>query len=62
MKIYGGDVTRVIPVSTASLNQKAARPLRGGLRTEKLENLGIRPTGLQESLEKLKSLWQADPF
>jgi dTDP-4-dehydrorhamnose reductase len=63
VRLYGGDVRRVIPVSTASLNQKAVRPLRGGLRTEKLENLlGARVMSLEESLERLKRQWQADPI
>jgi len=62
VEIYGGDVNRVISVSTASLNQKAVRPLRGGLRTEKLENLGIAAMRLQESLQTLRSLSLADQF
>jgi dTDP-4-dehydrorhamnose reductase len=61
--LYGGDVQRVIPVSTASLKQKAARPLRGGLRTEKLKNLfGTEAISLQESLRRLKRDWEADPY
>jgi len=55
VRLYGGDVRQVIPVSTASLKQKAARPLQGGLRTEKLEKLlGVQAISLEESLQKLK--------
>ena len=61
--LYGGDVQRVIPVSTASLKQKAARPLRGGLRTEKFKNLfGTEAISLEESLRRLKRDWEADPY
>ena len=63
VRLYGGDVSRVIPVSTASLKQKATRPLRGGLRTEKLEKLlGTRALSLEESLQRLRNQWQADPI
>jgi dTDP-4-dehydrorhamnose reductase len=63
VRLYGGDVRRVIPVSTASLKQKATRPLRGGLRTEKLEKLlGTRALSLEESLQRLRNQWQADPI
>ena len=59
---YGGDLGKVIPVSTASLKQKAARPLRGGLRTEKLENLlGTPAISLEESLGRLDRQRKADP-
>src|SRR5262252_5555446 len=39
VRTFGGNPERVIPVTTASLKQKAARPLRGGLRTEKVTRL-----------------------
>lgn len=59
VKLFGGKPERVIPVSTASLRQKAARPLRGGLRTEKLRDLlGQVPLSLEESLARLKLDWQ----
>ena len=59
VKLFGGKPERVIPVSTASLGQKAARPLRGGLRTGKLrELLGQEPISLEESLQRLKLEWQ----
>ena len=59
VRLFGGRPERVIAVSTASLGQKAARPLRGGLRTDKLrELLGEAPLSLEESLASLKLDWQ----
>jgi dTDP-4-dehydrorhamnose reductase len=59
VKLFGGNPKLVIPVATASLRQKAARPLRGGLRTEKLRDLlGEEPMALEESLERFKRDWQ----
>ena len=61
VKTFGGNPERVSPVTTASLKQKAARPLRGGLRTEKLARiLGKEPISLAESLMRLHSRWQAE--
>jgi dTDP-4-dehydrorhamnose reductase len=61
VRIFGGNPERVIAVSTASLGQKAARPLRGGLRTDKLrELLGEAPISLEDSLARLKLDWQRD--
>jgi len=61
VKNFGGNPERVIPVTTASLRQKAARPLRGGLRTEKVTRLlGREPISLAESLERLRVRWQAE--
>ena len=55
VKLFGGNPDLVIPVSTASLNQQASRPLRGGLRTEKLRELmGSEAMSLADALEKLK--------
>ena len=62
VELYGGDVRRVVPVSTDSLKQRAARPRRGGLRTGKLESLlGIKTPSLEESLRRFKLEWQANP-
>ncbi len=61
VKTFGGDPGRVISVTTASLKQKAARPLRGGLRTEKVTRLlGKEPISLAESLDRLRSRWRAE--
>jgi dTDP-4-dehydrorhamnose reductase len=62
VKLYGGKPELVIPVSTASLHQKAARPLHGGLRTEKLQRLwGEEPPSLEQSLRRLELEWKSAP-
>jgi dTDP-4-dehydrorhamnose reductase len=61
VRLFGGEPARVIPIATASLGQKARRPLRGGLRTGKLrELLGEVPISLEEALAGLKLHWQRD--
>ncbi|HEX2229658.1 MAG TPA: SDR family oxidoreductase [Candidatus Binatia bacterium] len=61
VKTFGGQPERVIAVSTAHLSQKAPRPLRGGLRTDKLAGLlSEAPISLEESLARLKLQWQSD--
>lgn len=53
VRSLGGDVSRVTPVTTASMRQKAARPLQGGLRTEKLAGLlGREALSLDQALER----------
>jgi dTDP-4-dehydrorhamnose reductase len=52
--LFGGDVSRITPVTTASMRQKAPRPLRGGLRTEKLARLlGRDAMSLDDALQWL---------
>ena len=54
VRLFGGDVSRVTPVTTASMKQKAPRPLRGGLRTEKLARLlGRDAMSLDDALQWL---------
>jgi len=54
VRLYGGSSDLVVPVPTESLKQKAARPLHGGLRTEKLERLvGRKAMSLDDALERL---------
>jgi dTDP-4-dehydrorhamnose reductase len=61
VRTFGGEPERVIAVSTASLKQKATRPLRGGLRTDKLRGLlGGGPISLEDSLAGLKQDWCRD--
>ena len=61
VEVYGGNPELVVPVSTDSLHQRAPRPLRGGLRTEKLSQLlGTEVMALKEALERLRRQWQAD--
>jgi dTDP-4-dehydrorhamnose reductase len=48
------------PVSTAALNQKARRPLKAGLLTEKVRAMAATPlTGVWESLLLVKKDWDA---
>jgi dTDP-4-dehydrorhamnose reductase len=61
VRLFGGEPERVIAVTTASLKQKAERPLRGGLRTGKLRALlGEAPISLEEALAGLKLHLQRD--
>lgn len=52
---------RAIP--TSELNQRALRPLQGGLRTDKLrELLGTEPMPLAEAIKRLRRQWRADTY
>ena len=54
VKLYGGSPDLVVPVPTESLKQKAARPLYGGLRTEKLERIvDSKAMALDDALKRL---------
>jgi dTDP-4-dehydrorhamnose reductase len=44
----------ITPIATSELNQSAPRPLRSGLKTEKIEKLlGIKPLSFQEGLNRM---------
>jgi dTDP-4-dehydrorhamnose reductase len=43
------------PVETATLNQRARRPLRAGLRIDRLRALGVAMRGVDEALAHLRS-------
>jgi dTDP-4-dehydrorhamnose reductase len=50
-EFHGLDASLVVPASSADLRQDAARPLRSGLRCDKLaRDTGFRPRGLSEQL------------
>lgn len=53
----GLDASRLDPVDTASLGQRARRPLRAGLRTEKLASLGVAMRGVEAAVDH----WLAHP-
>ena len=53
-EVWGLDPGLLQPRSTAELRQKAARPLRGGLRTDKLRGAGIAMRGAREGLLAMK--------
>lgn len=49
-QVWGLDESLIEPRTTAQLQQKAARPLRGGLRTDKLTAAGITLRGAHAGL------------
>jgi dTDP-4-dehydrorhamnose reductase len=54
--IFNLDKTLISPISTKSLNQVAPRPLKGGLKTEKIEkDFDIQCIDLKTSLSMIKS-------
>ena len=54
--IFNLDKTLISPISTKSLGQEAQRPLKGGLKTEKIEkDFDIQCVDLQTSLSMIKS-------
>lgn len=54
VQTYGGNPGLVVPVSTETLKQRAPRPLRGGLRTEKLAKLtGCEAISIEEAMRRL---------
>lgn len=55
-RVFGLDETLIDPLPTSELRQRAARPLRSGLRTEKLTAaLGRRLLGPDEALPRLRA-------
>ena len=57
------DSALIQPVTTAALNQRAARPLQGGFDTAKLTDvLGTEPLDLPASLQRLRRQWRADTY
>ncbi len=54
--IFNLDKTLISPINTGSLNQVAPRPLKGGLKTEKIEkDFDIKCVELKYSLSMIKS-------
>jgi CDP-6-deoxy-D-xylo-4-hexulose-3-dehydrase len=57
------DPKLVVPTPTADLEQAAARPLEGGLRTERLRELiDTEPMPLDEALKRLRRQWRASTY
>lgn len=56
-QVFGLDLSHVEPVTSASLNQRAPRPLRGGLRIDKV--LSVVPTPLRAAEAGLRAMRQA---
>jgi len=60
VKLFGGSPDLIVPIPTESLKQKAPRPLRGGLKTAKLERLlGGKAMALDDSLKRLELQWKS---
>ena len=48
------DHSLILPITTKALNQRALRPLKGGLRTEKItDDFGIIPPSIDEALSAM---------
>jgi dTDP-4-dehydrorhamnose reductase len=54
-RVFGLDEALVEGRTTAELKQKAARPLKGGLSTDKLRAAGITLRGVEEALRDMKA-------
>jgi dTDP-4-dehydrorhamnose reductase len=60
-RVYGMDPEMITPVPTASLKQRAQRPLWGGLKIERLSQLlGTEAMSLEEALKRLHRQWRGD--
>lgn len=60
-RLFGLDPRLIVPVPTGNLKQRAPRPLRGGLKTEKFVGLlGTEPMALEEALKRLRRQWRTD--
>jgi CDP-6-deoxy-D-xylo-4-hexulose-3-dehydrase len=60
-RIFGVDPKLILPVATPDVKQYAQRPLRGGLKVEKLGRLlGTEAMSLEEALKRLRRQWRAD--
>jgi dTDP-4-dehydrorhamnose reductase len=54
-RVFGFEQRQIVPISTDSLKQQAARPMKSGLITLKAEvELGFRPSTVEEGLLVLK--------
>ena len=57
---YGLDKSLITTCVTADLKQLAQRPLKSGLKIDKLVNtIGFKPRGVAEQLKRVDELWQA---
>ena len=54
-KVFDLDASLILPISTADLKQPAPRPLKSGLKTEKIESaLGIVPNSVETCLQEIR--------
>jgi CDP-6-deoxy-D-xylo-4-hexulose-3-dehydrase len=57
------DPELIVPTPSADLEQAAARPLEGGLRTDRLRSLiDTAPMALDEALKRLRRNWRASTY
>ena len=62
-KTLGLDPSLVVSESTNGLAQMGTRPLRGGLKTGRLQDLlGMEAMALDEALKRLRRYWRADTY
>ena len=55
-EVFNLDKSLISPINTSSLNQTAKRPLKSGLKTEKIESeLGIVPNSVENCLRKIRN-------
>jgi dTDP-4-dehydrorhamnose reductase len=60
-KIFGLDLSLVIPVDSSELSQAAKRPLKAGLKTDKLKNeLMFALVGAEKGLKSMKAEMQCE--
>ena len=54
-KVFDLDASLILPISTTDLKQPAPRPLKSGLKTEKIESaLGIVPNSVETCLQEIR--------
>ena len=58
-RVFGLDAGLVDGVTTASLGQKAPRPLAAGLRCDRVAALGVRLRGPAEGLAAMRAALKA---
>lgn len=62
-RAFALDPDLVVPTPTEGLGQQAARPLEGGLRTERLQGLlDTEPMAIGEALKRLRRQWRASTY
>lgn len=55
-RAFGVPEAGIVPVPSGALGQRAARPLRGGLRIDKARRVGFTPRGLDDAFAHLRSM------
>mgnify|MGYP002525395259 FL=1 len=54
--IFELDASLIKPIKTVELNQDAPRPLKSGMKTDKIEKeLGIRPKSVETCLKEIRN-------